>query len=207
VANLQALMNNMIDGLLICHTLHTTNFDHLKSQLHRGIPIVQFYRVSDEIAIPKIYSDDESGAFQITEHLISKGSKKIGLLLGPKALSINKRLNGYLQALKQHGIESDDKLIKHVDFSYNAVIKAVDEWLEMEPAIDAIFSISDKCAVQIIRYLKSKKITFINYILRQLPEKHKLMTYLFLGLKCNYLIRLVGPFETTNASSCSEEQY
>lgn len=164
VANLQALMNNMIDGLLICHTLHTTNFDHLKMQINRGIPIVQFYRVSDNLDIPKVYSDDESGAFQITEHLIKKGSKKIGLLLGPKALSINKRLNGYLKALNLHGIEIDDKLIKHVDFSYNAVIAAVDEWLEMEPAIDAIFSISDKCAVQIIRYLKSKKIIIPNMI-------------------------------------------
>ena len=157
-ANLQALMNNMIDGLLICHTLHTTNFDHLKMQLNRGIPIVQFYRVSDDLEIPKIYSDDESGAFQITEHLINNGSKKIGLLLGPKALSINKRLNGYLQALNLHGIEVDDKLIKHVDFSYHAVIEAVDEWLEMDPKIDAIFSISDKCALQIIRHLKNKKI-------------------------------------------------
>lgn len=158
VANLQALMNNMIDGLLICHTLYTNTFDHIKTQMNRGIPIVQFYRVSEELDLPKIYSDDESGAFQITEHLIKKGCKNIALLLGPKALSINKRLNGYLKALKMHGIKKEDMLIKHVDFSYNAVIAAVDEWLTIDPTIDAIFSISDKCAVQIIRHLKSKKI-------------------------------------------------
>lgn len=158
VANLQALMNNMIDGLLICHTLYTNTFDHLKLQMNRGIPIVQFYRVSEEIDLPKIFSDDENGAFQITEHLINKGCKKIALLLGPKALSINKRLNGYLKALKMHGIKKDENLIKHVDFSYNAVIAAVDDWLNIEPEIDAIFSISDKCAVQIIRHLKTKKI-------------------------------------------------
>ena len=158
VANLQALMNNMIDGLLICHTLYTNTFDHIKTQMNRGIPIVQFYRVSEELDLPKIYSDDENGAFQITEHLIKKGCKNIALLLGPKALSINKRLNGYLKALELHGIKKEDKLIKHVDFSYNAVIAAVDEWLTIDPTIDAIFSISDKCAVQIIRHLKSKKI-------------------------------------------------
>ena len=158
VANLQALMNNMIDGLLICHTLYTHTFDHIKMQMNRGIPIVQFYRVSEALDIPKIFSDDENGAFQITEHLIKKGCKKIALLLGPKALSINKRLNGYLKALKMHGIRKDETLIKHVDFSYNAVIGAVDDWLSSEPEIDAIFSISDKCAVQIIRHLKSKKI-------------------------------------------------
>ena len=158
IANLQALMNNMIDGLLICHTLYTNTFDHLKFHLNKGIPIVQFYRVNDELEISKIHSDDENGAMQITEHLINSGSKRIALLLGPKAVSINKRYNGYLKALKLHHIKVDEQLIKHVDFSYEAVIQAVDEWLELSPKIDAIFSISDKCAVQIIRYLKSKKI-------------------------------------------------
>lgn len=158
VANLQALMNNMIDGLLICHTLYTNTFDHLKIHLNKGIPIVQFYRINDELEISKVHSDDENGAKQITEHLLSTGSKRIALLLGPKAVSINKRYNGYLKALKQHNIPVDERLIKHVDFSYDAVIQAVDEWLEVSPKIDAIFSISDKCAVQIIRYLKSKKI-------------------------------------------------
>lgn len=158
VANLQALMNNMIDGLLICHTLYTNTFDHLKIHLNKGIPIVQFYRINEDLEISKVHSDDENGAMQITEHLISTGSKRIALLLGPKAVSINKRYNGYLKALKQHSIPVDERLIKHVDFSYDAVIQAVDDWLEMSPKIDAIFSISDKCAVQIIRYLKSKKI-------------------------------------------------
>ncbi|MFM1963989.1 MAG: hypothetical protein RLZZ172_2834 [Bacteroidota bacterium] len=157
VANIQALMNNMIDGLLICHTLYTNTFDHLKIHLNKDIPIVQFYRVNDELEVSKVYSDDEIGALRITEHLINTGCKRIALLLGPKAVSINKRLNGYLKALKQNGIKMDERLIKHVDFSYDAVINAVDEWLKITPKIDAIFSISDKCAVQIIRYLKSKK--------------------------------------------------
>lgn len=158
VANLQALMNNMIDGLLICHTLYTNTFEHLNMHLNKGIPIVQFYRVNDEMEISKIKSDDENGAMQITEHLIRNGSKRIALLLGPKAVSINKRYNGYLRALRENGLKPDDRLIRHVDFSYESVIQAVDEWLSLTPKIDAIFSISDKCAVQIIRYLKSKNI-------------------------------------------------
>lgn len=158
IANVQALMNNMIDGLLICHTLYTQTFDHLKMHSNRGIPIVQFYRINDDPNISKVLSDDENGAMQITEHLIKNGSKRIALLLGPKAISINKRLVGYTKALKRHKIQLDERLIKHVDFSYDAVIAAVDDWLTLTPKIDAIFSISDKCAVQIIRYLKSKKI-------------------------------------------------
>jgi len=159
MANIQALMNNMIDGLLICHTLHTDTFEHLRMQMNKRIPIVQFYRVAEDLPISRIHADDEAGAETVTEHLIDKGCKRIALLLGPKSLSITqKRLKGYLQTLEKHGFTADRKLLAYVDFSYEKVTRAVDNWLKLTPAIDAIFSISDKCAVQIIGHLKKKKI-------------------------------------------------
>ena len=159
IANIQALMNNMIDGLLICHTLHTDTFEHLRMQMNKRIPIVQFYRVAEDLAISRIHADDEAGAEAVTEHLIARGCKRIALLLGPKNLSITqKRLKGYMQALDKHGYVHDRKLLAHVDFSHEKVTRAVDHWLKLTPAIDAIFSISDKSAVQIIGHLKKKKI-------------------------------------------------
>ncbi len=159
VANVQALMNNMIDGLLLCHTLKTDTYDHIKIQLKRGIPIVQFYRVNTEVDTSRVYCEDKMGAELITQHLIDKGCKRIALLLGPKEINISqKRKNGYLNILKKNGMVEDAELIAHVDFSQPAVTKAVDNWLKLQKPIDAIFSISDKCAVQIIQYLKKKKI-------------------------------------------------
>lgn len=159
ISNLQALMNNMIDGLLICHTLETSTFDHIRMQMNRNIPIVQFYRVSEELEISKILADDENGAMEVTENLVKSGCKRIAILLGPKYLPITaKREAGYLKMLKKWKIKPDPKLIKYINFSSESVVEAVDGWLTMKPAIDAIFSISDKCAVQIIGYLKSKRI-------------------------------------------------
>ena len=103
IANIQALMNNMIDGLLICHTLHTDTFEHIRMQMNKRIPIVQFYRVAEDLPISRIHADDEAGAETVTEHLIARGCKRIALLLGPKSLSITrKRLKGYLQALENN---------------------------------------------------------------------------------------------------------
>ena len=68
LAGIQALMNNMIDGLLICHTLHTDTFEHLRMQMNKRIPIVQFYRVAEDLAISRIHADDEAGAEAVTEH-------------------------------------------------------------------------------------------------------------------------------------------
>lgn len=165
VANIQALMNNMIDGLLICHSLDTRSYEHVKIQLKLGIPIVQFYRVTEEVDTSRVYCQDERGSFLVTEHLIQQGCKKIALLLAPKYVTISeKRLSGYLKALDKYKIKCDEKLICHVDFNKNSVIQAVSHWLETIPDIDGIFSISDKSAVQIIQYLKSKKMNVPNQI-------------------------------------------
>jgi len=159
VANVQALMNNMIDGLLLCHSLESSTFDHIKVQLKRGIPIVQFYRVTPDVETPKVFCEDENGAFQVTEHLLKMGCRRIGLLLGPPDLMISKkRLTGYNKAMKKHHVPLDSKLLANVDFTTGKVHSAVDKWLELAPPVDAIFSISDKCAVQIIQYLKKKNI-------------------------------------------------
>jgi DNA-binding LacI/PurR family transcriptional regulator len=159
VSNVQALMNNMIDGMLICHTLHTRSFEHIRIHIGRRIPIVQFYRVVDDLPISKIKADDEVGAESVTDHLLQQGCRRIAMLLGPRGFPLSdSRLAGYRKSLKKHGLTPDPKLLTHVDFTYPKVIRAVDNWLRLDPGIDAIFSISDKCAVQIIRHLRKKGI-------------------------------------------------
>lgn len=159
IANIQALMNDMIDGLLICHSVHTNTYEHLRVHMGRRIPIVQFYRVSLELPIPKILADDEQGGELATEYLIRKGCRNIAMLLGPKDLSISQtRLKGYQKALQKHQIKFNKKLLAHVDFSLDSVLKALEQWLKIRPEIDAILSISDRSAAQIIHQLKTKKI-------------------------------------------------
>ncbi|MHA4846460.1 LacI family DNA-binding transcriptional regulator [Flavitalea antarctica] len=160
VANVQALMNNMIDGLLFCHSLETSTFDHINVQLKkRDIPIVQFYRVTMEVETPRVFCEDEEGAFQVTAHLLEKGCRQIGLLLGPPHLMISKkRLKGYKKALKKFNVPFNARLISNVDFSMAQVSVAVDAWLKDPVPVDAIFSISDKSAVQVIQYLKKQQI-------------------------------------------------
>ncbi len=159
VANIQALMNNMIDGLLICHSIQTKTFEHLRIHLGKRIPIIQFYRVAVGLPISQILANDESGAEVVTEYLLKKGCKKIAVLLGPKELSLTQnRLQGYLNMLRKYKIKFDPKLLAHVDFSQESVIRSVNNWLEQFPELDAVISISDKSAAQIITYLKNKKI-------------------------------------------------
>src|SRR5690606_24412558 len=98
-------MNNWIDGLLICHSKETQTFDHLKLQMKKGIPVVQFDRICEEINTSKVLLDNIEGARQLVEHLIEQGCRKIAVIAGPKHLYITrKRLEGYRAALDSHSM-------------------------------------------------------------------------------------------------------
>ena len=159
VENIQALMRNWIDGLLICHSIETNSFDHIKLQMNKGIPIVHFHRVCMETETSKVMAEDVKGAEEITDHLAAQGCKKIAIIVGSEHLLLTqKRLDGYEKSLRKNNLEFNKDLIAYTDFTQQAVIKRVDEWLSMKERPDAIFSISDKCAIFTLRHLKRLKI-------------------------------------------------
>ncbi len=159
VANTHAFMTNWVDGLIICHSKETKTFDHIKMYLKKGIPIVHFNRVCEDVNTSKVLLEDSNGSFLVTEHLIQQGCRRIAAIGGPEHLYISKkRLDGYLKALKKYHIEPDPKLIFHSDLSIPSVLSAVDQLLESDPPIDAIFSIYDAGAIRILAHLKHRGI-------------------------------------------------
>lgn len=149
----------MIDGLLICHSKETNTFDHIKLHARRGIPIVHFDRVCEDMATSKIMVDDVNGGFYITEHLIQQGYQRIALLGGPEHLDITlKRALGYKNALRKYGIPLNDAHINYCDFSKENTLLAVKGWLKLQNKPDAIYSICHKGAIDAMLYLKENNI-------------------------------------------------
>nr|GFA99338.1 xylan 1,4-beta-xylosidase [Tanacetum cinerariifolium] len=75
VSNVQALIASRVDGLLICHSRETENFEHIKYAMRRNIPVVHFDRVCNEVNSAKVILDDRLGAYNVTEHLIDQGCR------------------------------------------------------------------------------------------------------------------------------------
>jgi DNA-binding LacI/PurR family transcriptional regulator len=164
VANTHTFMTNWVDGLLICHSKNTRSFDHMKLFMKSGIPIVHFDRVCEELATSKVLLDDINGAFQVTEHLIAQGCKRIAFISGPQHLLVcKKRLEGYDKALKKYNVQFDQSLVLNTDLSIKSILEHVDEILDRDKSVDALFCISDIGAIKIIVHLKSKGI--------KIPEK------------------------------------
>ncbi|MBC9932034.1 LacI family DNA-binding transcriptional regulator [Chitinophaga qingshengii] len=157
VANTKVMLANQVDGILVSLSKETRNFDHLKIFQRKGIPIVFFNRVCDDMDVPKVIVDDFEGAFKAVSYLIEKGRKRIAHLSGPASLRISeKRLNGYKAALKKHNIPYDDSLVIPYDLNTDMVHIYVTHLLSLPQPPDAIFAISDPTAIEIIQVIKKK---------------------------------------------------
>lgn len=151
VANTKVMLANQVDGVLISITRETKNFDHLKVFQRKGIPIVFFNRVCDDMNVPKVIVDDYDGAFHAVEHLILRGHKRIAHIAGPPSLVISaRRLNGYKAALKKHDIPIDEELIIHYDLNVEKVKIYVNHLLGLPNRPDAIFAVNDPTAIETI---------------------------------------------------------
>ncbi|SDL52269.1 transcriptional regulator, LacI family [Maridesulfovibrio ferrireducens] len=149
IANTKALTANRVAGLLMAISLETTTYDHMKNVIKQGIPLVQFDRVVDELETGKVCIDDFSAAYKATSHLIDCGYKRIGFLAGREGISLNSlRFNGYLQALKNHGIPYYPELNINIGGCRGTNGRqGAEEYLKMDNPPDAILAINDPVAV------------------------------------------------------------
>lgn len=159
VYNIQALVANRVDGLLVCHSRETETFDHIKLPYRKGIPIVHFDRVCEEINTSKVIQDDVVGATAVVEHLLEQGCRRIAILAGPPSLLIsNRRIEGYQVAMATHAIPVRQEWIVHGDFQSETALSALNYWLTLEEPPDAIFSVYDGGAIDVLVALQQKGI-------------------------------------------------
>jgi LacI family transcriptional regulator len=101
-----------VDGVLLSVSRETTKTAHINDLMKKGVPLVFFDRVINEIATTKITTNDYEMAYQATTHLVKKGCQQILFLSFSNLLSIsNKRLDGYKNALQDKGIEISNQNI------------------------------------------------------------------------------------------------
>lgn len=145
-----------LDGILI--STCAGNYDHIDEIKENGIPIVFFDRTSDLLAT-KVMQDDYNGALIATKHLIQQGYSKIAHITGPKdQMFTRNRLNGYLDALREHHIPLNNDWIIHSGFSQEWGEKDMYDLLNSTYTPDALFAVNDRKAIGAMLALKREKI-------------------------------------------------
>jgi len=158
VVNVQHLASRSVDGLLVSLSSETRDMSHLINLHEKGLPIVFFDRVSNEIITHKVIADNYKASYDATVHLIKNGYKKIAHITAAPLLSITKeRLDGYKNALLENGLPFDDKYVKYCSHGGKVAAEiedALTNLLQLKQKPDAFVTGHDSVTIALLTMLK-----------------------------------------------------
>lgn len=156
MANAHTMFNKRVDGLLASLAYDTENIAHFEAFFKKGIPVIFFDRIHDHRESMSVVIDNYKSAYDITKHLIDNGCKRIMHLGGNMLRNVYAdRFRGYKQALQDHKIRFDEKLLHISKLNEEAGSEAAKQILKMgNKKPDAVFAANDTAAVYCMMKLK-----------------------------------------------------
>lgn len=163
MVNVQHLASRSVDGLLVSLSSETKDIGHFMKLHEKGLPIVFFDRVTNEIVTHKVIVDNYKGSYDATVHLIKNGYKRIAHITSAPYLSITKeRLDGYKNALSENGVAFNEKYVQfsnHGGMIAEEIEETIDNLLKQKQKPDAIVTAGDRvttCTLSILKKMNIK---------------------------------------------------
>lgn len=152
---IEVLLKNRVAGIIMSHSIETSDFEHMLQVTRERVPLVQFDRVTRLVPGPRIINDNFSGAYLAVKHLVRNGFCKIACFTG--ALSVNvyqERLKGYRYALDEAGLEFDQNLVIEHAITRETGLEQATGLIE-SGQVDAFFCAGDFSAVGVIQAIQN----------------------------------------------------
>lgn len=148
------LTGGHVDGVILV-SLHGD--DPLPRQLAaRNIPLVVLARPPHGVDVNYVDADNRDGARRATAHLLDGGRRDVATITGPSDMVAGiDRLAGYVDALRDAGLQLDETLVANGDFTLAGGEAAMERLLAARPHLDAVFCASDLMAVGALAVLQA----------------------------------------------------
>ena len=119
-----------IDGFIHLGALENDSIIPMLAQTET--PFVLVNRLLPGVQADKVLFDNHHSGFAVTEYMLSLGHRRIAYVYGaPSSFSSWEKYQGYVDALRKHGLQLDDRLVANglldYDTSYRAMLKLLDE--------------------------------------------------------------------------------
>lgn len=158
---LQLLLEKKVDGII----LNTTGYNHdFVTSVSQQVPIVLCGRKIDNPAFRGDFvdSDNTTGTYKMTKHMIELGHRRIGIIGGQQTISSGtERLEGFRRAMATIGITVDDNYKYQFTGNYNRSQSGYDgaEYLcSLPQPPSAVLAMNNELAVGALRYFRSHNI-------------------------------------------------
>lgn len=153
----EVMMANRVDGLIVSLARETVNAQHFNKIISTETPIVFFDRVNEGVETSRVVIDDYEASYKAVTHLINQGCKRIAHVAGPPNLfNSRKRLEGYKDAIRDHDLYLDKRLIVFVANYQQDARTYTHSLLSLNAPPDGIFAVNDRSAIQMMYYIKQE---------------------------------------------------
>ena len=144
------LMKKQVDGFLVV----PTSLSPLHLLERRQIPFVVLDRWIPGKSVDSVRCDSVGGAYQLTQHLLELGHRRIGVIAGRQDNSTAlDRVIGARQAVENAGLGEDVLRVCWGEFVQSCGYDYTEQLMESEPRPTAIFATNNFIAIGVMRRL------------------------------------------------------
>lgn len=155
IKNAHNLFHKRVDGVIASLSLNTDNLRHFDPFFEKGIPLVFFDRVEEDIPGTKVIIDNYRGGFAATQHLLDQGCRHVAIVTGPQRRNVyRKRFLGYRDAVLAAGFPFRDDYVIINELDYQSGVEAALQIMRMKPVPDGVFVTNDLTAASFMKTVR-----------------------------------------------------
>lgn len=154
------MKNSAVDGFIITPTKGMT--EQIKKLKKEHIPFILIDRLIADIETDYVILDNYQGAYDLTQHLIDNGYRKIGFVTLSEGMSqMEHRQKGFLSALAAAQIDLSENAILEVSYqdTEDAIIEAIQQYLTCNKNLDALFFATNYLGISGLEAIKKNNLT------------------------------------------------
>lgn len=169
--SVRVMLEKQVDGLILVPS-SVSDLDFLSRGAVQGKPIILLDRTLASLDIPSVSADNRRGATDAVAHFLEHGHTRIGFIVvtanirgttteRPDGLvsTLNDRVEGYLEAMRDVGITPDANWIRYAADSDVNGVEAVREVLDSPNAPTALLASNGNMSLAILRVAKERRLT------------------------------------------------
>ena len=143
---IDVLLSKQVDGLIFISS--TDRIDLLQYVRDAGVPVVVVDRDPGDLSVSQVLVANEEGGYLAGRYLAQLGHQRIGCIGGLQTASLSwGRVVGFRRALEEAGIALLPEAIIQSDFRYAGGAAAMQELLDRDLGLTAVFATNDLMAI------------------------------------------------------------
>jgi LacI family transcriptional regulator len=154
---LRMLRRKRVDAILMAPT--GTRQPVADRLIESGFPLVCFDRPPPGAVCDSVLVENARGARRAVSHLIGLGHRRVGVITGLAGVgTTDERLAGYLQALADHGLPTDQELIRPGNSRLDGGFHEMLALLDLPEPPTAVFSTNNLMTLGALGALQSRRV-------------------------------------------------